>query len=133
MSIRVLLVDDVSDLRMLFRKALSMDDRVLVVGEAGDGIEAIEKATELNPDVIVLDLAMPRLDGLRAIPQLHQAAPGVRILVFTGFSSPRLAAKALQTCASGFVEKGLPPFELANVIEKLMQSPAKSGCDARPA
>ena len=133
MSIRVLLVDDVSDLRMLFRRALATDERVLVVGEAADGIEAIEKATELNPDVILLDLAMPRLDGLRAIPQLHHAAPGVRILVFTGFSSPKLASRALQACASGFVEKGLPPYELADVIEKVMRSPAKSGCGARPA
>lgn|SRR5688500_14663738 len=133
MAIRVLLVDDVSDLRMLFRKALSRDDRVLVVGEAGDGIEAIERAGELHPDVILLDLAMPRLDGLRAIPRLHEVAPGTRILVFSGFSSPKIAQRAIDSCATAFVEKGLSPFELADVIESVMRTPAKSGCDATPA
>ena len=133
MSIRVLLVDDVSDLRALFRQALAHDDRILVVAEAGDGIEAIEKAAEFNPDVILLDLAMPRLDGLRAIPRLHEASPGTRILVLSGFSSPKIAARAVASCATGFVEKGIPPYELGDVIEQVMQSPAKSGCSKTPA
>ena len=133
MAIRVLLVDDVTDLRMLFRKALAHDERVVVVGEAADGIEAIDKARELNPDVILLDLAMPRLDGLRAIPRLHEAAPGTRIMILSGFSSPKLARKAIESCATGFVEKGIPPYEIADVIEKVMRSPAKSGCSKTPA
>lgn len=132
-AIRVLLVDDVSDLRMLFRRALADDDRILVVGEAGDGIEAIIRAGELKPDVVVLDLAMPRLDGLRAIPRLHEAIPGVRILVFSAFDSQGIAQRAIASCASDFVEKGIPPFELADVIASVMAKPAKSGCTAQPA
>ena len=133
MPIRVLLVDDVTDLRMLFRKALSYDDRIQVVGEAADGLEAIDKAAELRPDVILLDLAMPRLDGMRAIPRLHEVAPGTRILVFSGFSSPTLARRAIESCATGFIEKGIPPDEIGDVIEKVMRTPAKSGCGAQPA
>lgn len=133
MAIRVLLVDDVPDLRMLFRRVLSRSGEISVVGEAVDGIEAIERAAELKPDVILLDLAMPRLDGLRAIPRLHEAAPGTRILVFSGFSSPKIAKRAIDSCATDFVEKGIPPKALAGLIEQVMRSPAKSGCDATPA
>ena len=132
-AIRVLLVDDVHDLRTLFRHALARDERVEVIGEAADGIEAIEKARELRPDVVVLDLAMPRLDGMRAIPRLHEASPGVRIMVLSGFSSPKLAARAIASCATGFVEKGISPFELADVIVQVFRSPAKSGCSETPA
>ncbi len=133
MTIRVLLVDDVADLRTLFRQALRHDERVAVVGEAGDGIEAIERAAELRPDVIVLDLAMPRLDGLRAIPRLHEAAPGTRIVVLSGFSSERVAARAIASCATGFIEKGIPAHDLANEIVEIYRTPAKSGCDKTPA
>ena len=133
MAIRVLLVDDVTDLRTLFRRALELDERVKVIGEAADGIEAIERAAELRPDVILLDLAMPRLDGLRAIPRLHEAAPGTRILIFSGFSSPKLAQRAIDSCATAVREKGLSPLELADAIESVMRTPAKSGCEATPA
>ncbi len=133
MAIRVLLVDDVADLRSLFRQALAHDDRIIVVGEAADGIEAIERAAELKPNVIVLDLAMPRLDGLRAIPRLHEAAPGTRILVLSGFSSPKLAARVVASCATGFIEKGIPPTELGDVIEQVFRAPPKIVCSQPPA
>ena len=129
----MLLVDDVHDLRTLFRHALARDERVDVIGEASDGIEAIEKTNELQPDVVVLDLAMPRLDGMRAIPRLHEALPGVRIMVLSGFSSPKLAARAIASCATGFVEKGVSPHELADAIVQVYRAPAKSGCSDTPA
>ncbi len=127
--IRVLLVDDVSDLRDLFRQVLSVDADIDIVGEAGDGIEAIDRAGELRPDVIVLDLAMPRLDGLRAIPRLHEVAPGTRILVLSAFSSPQIVDRALESCATAMIEKGTPPLQLTRAIHDVFDSPAKSGCE----
>ena len=129
MAIRVLLVDDVSDLRELFRRALDGNQEIEVIGEAEDGLQAIEKAEQLLPDVIVLDLAMPRLDGLRAIPRLHAVCPGTRIMVLSGFSSPRLKQHALDACATAFVEKGTATTELAELIEQIYRAPAKSGCE----
>ena len=128
----MLLVDDVSDLRELFKQVLADDDDIRVVGEAGDGVEAIERATELRPDVIVLDLAMPRLDGLRAIPRLHVAAPGTRILVLSAFSSPQVMARALDSCASAMIEKGIASPGLAKAIHDVYSSPAKSPCRPHP-
>ncbi len=132
MPARVLVVDDVEDLRMLFRTILDADERFEVVGEAGDGVEAIEKAAALRPDVIMLDIAMPRLDGLQAIPRLHEAAPGTRILVLSGFESKRIAASALDACATAFLEKGAQIDVIAETLHEVHLSPPKStgGCGA---
>jgi len=125
MPAKVLIVDDVPDLRSLFRQWLTNDGRFDVVGEAGDGIEAVEEATRLRPDLILLDIAMPRMDGLRAIPRLHAAAPGTRILIVSGFESPALAAEALEACASDFVEKGAGLRDLAEKAHLIASAPPK--------
>ncbi len=132
MAIRVLVVDDVPDLREMFREVLSSDDRLVVVGEAADGLEAIAKASELHPDVILLDVAMPRLDGLRAIPLLHEASPGTRILILSAFTSDEIAAFGMEVNPTGFIEKGIPPYEIADVIVKMMRLPAIPGRNAQP-
>jgi DNA-binding NarL/FixJ family response regulator len=125
MSIRVLVVDDVADLRRIFRIVLEADGRFEVVGEAGDGEEAVQLAEELRPDVIVLDLAMPRMDGISAIPFLHRASPGVRILVLSGFESRQLAERAVAACATAFLSKGTLPDEIASTLHDVYLSPAK--------
>ena len=125
MAIRVLLVDDVEDLRVMFRLSFERDARFEVVGEAGDGQEALERARVLQPDVILLDIAMPRLDGLQAIPLLHEAAPEAKILMLSGFEAARVAQKALELTASGFVEKGAPTSHIADLVEAVSKSPPK--------
>ena len=120
--IRVLLADDVPDIRALLRLAIERDGRFEIVAEAGDGLEAVELAGQWEPDLVVLDLAMPKLDGLQAIPQIRKhIGPDGRIVVLSGFESERLGPRAIETCADAYVEKGaralteLPDF-LARVL-----------------
>lgn len=125
MAIRVLLVDDVEDLRALFRVQLDADPRFEVVGEAGNGRDAIELASETRPDVIMLDVAMPVMDGVAAIPHLHRAAPGTRILMVSGFDAPSIIEQALATCASSFIEKGTSLRDLLAEVERVHELPPK--------
>lgn len=118
MPVRVFLCDDVADLRVLLRLALEEDDRILVVGEAAEAASAIAQVAELAPDVIVLDLSMPGVDGLQAIPPLRAAAPGCRIIVFSGFAAERMELPALAQGADRYVEKGV---DLAQVREVVLE------------
>lgn len=130
MSIRVLVVDDVPELRILFRLMLEADGRFEVVGEASDGQEAADKARELRPDVVTLDVAMPRVDGIQAIPMIHDAAPGVRILVVSGFETPSVARQAVSACATAFLSKGVPTSTIVSTLHEVYLSPPKRVCGA---
>src|SRR5205814_8582181 len=79
-KVRVLLVDDLPDIRLVMRLLLEADGRAEVVGEAADGAEAIRLAAELHPDAIVLDLRMPGMDGVSALPLIRDAAPGTVVV-----------------------------------------------------
>ena len=103
---RVLIADDVPDLRMLLRLALERSGRFSVVGEAGDGAEAVSLAATCSPDLVVLDLSMPVLDGLEALPMILEGAPDSRVLVLSGFAADKMEAQALERGASAYVEKG---------------------------
>ena len=122
---RILIVDDVPELRAIFRLLLETEGLYDVVGEAGDGLEAIEKAGELKPDLVILDMAMPRLDGLQAIPRIHDAAPGVRILVLSGFEARSLQEKAIESCATAFLSKGASSEKLISLVDEVAASPPK--------
>jgi DNA-binding NarL/FixJ family response regulator len=126
--IRVLVADDVPDLRTILRMMLDGDGRFEVVGEAGDGEEAVRMAGELRPDVIVIDVAMPRLDGIQAIPLLHEASPGVRILVLSGFEGTKLAHRAIAACATAFLSKGEIPAKIVSTLHDVYDSPPKKLC-----
>ena len=123
--IRVLLADDVPDMRLLVQIALERNEGFEVVGHAGDGEQAVQLAGELKPDVVVLDMAMPKLDGLQAIPLIHKAAPGVRILVLSGFAGETISERAISSCASAYLEKGVPYQEIVNGVRSVFNSPPK--------
>jgi DNA-binding NarL/FixJ family response regulator len=117
--ISVVVCDDVPELRRLARMVLEEDGEMLVVGEAADGREAIEVVERHQPDIVVLDLSMPQLDGLEAIPLIHQVAPKAEIVVFSGFEEGKVAEVALQMKASRYVRKGAPLEELRNAVREL--------------
>ena len=114
--IRVLLVDDTPEIRRLLRVNLELDGRFEVVGEAGDGAEAISLTGSLRPDVVVLDLAMPVMDGLEAAPAILDSAPAARILVLSGFDHSRMEARARERGAHGYLEKGTAFTRIADVL-----------------
>jgi CheY-like chemotaxis protein len=103
--IRVLLVDDAEDIRTLLRTTLGLSDRFEVVGEAADGVESVREAGKHRPDVVVLDLAMPVMNGLEAIPAIRQRSPESKVVVLSVFGSDRMAPAAMRIGASGYVEK----------------------------
>lgn len=105
---RVLVVDDTPEIRELVALTLEMTGAgdFEVVGMASDGREAIAQAGHLLPDVVLLDLAMPVMDGLEALPAIRRAAPDARVLVLSGFNARELGAEAIAAGASGYMEKG---------------------------
>jgi len=103
--IRVLVADDHPLIRRSIRSVLEKADDVEVVGEAVDGQEAVELAQRLTPDVIVLDISMPRLDGAHATAIICAAAPATRVVIISGYADRSLALMVLQNGARGYVLK----------------------------
>jgi DNA-binding NarL/FixJ family response regulator len=115
--VRVLIVDDQSLVRAGFRMILEAEQDVEVVGEASDGAEALEAAAELVPDVILMDVRMPNVDGLEATRQLLEGATdGPRVLILTTFDLDEYVWEALRAGASGFLLKDTPPEQLVEAI-----------------
>jgi NarL family two-component system response regulator LiaR len=114
--IRVLVVDDHAVVREGLRAFLELQDSIEVVGEAGDGHEAVEQATRLVPDVVLMDLVMPRLDGLEAMRALRASLPGVRVIVLTSFLDDAMLLPALRAGAAGYLLKNAQPHEIARAV-----------------
>jgi DNA-binding NarL/FixJ family response regulator len=110
--IGVLIVDDDDLMRAGLRAVLSSDDTLRVVGEAGDGREAVERARALRPDVVLMDVRMPGMDGIEATRQLLAQAPGRRVVILTTFEDDDYIFGALNAGASGFLLKRTRPEEL---------------------
>lgn len=118
-AVGVLICDDSEVLRALLRAVIGLRPSLRVVGEAGDGNAAIIEATRLQPDVILLDLAMPRRTGLDALPELRQVAPAAKIIVFSGFSTASVAEEVLELGAARYLSKGADVDEINDAIEEV--------------
>ena len=116
----VLVVDDHQLVLEAVRAALESEDEIHVVGEALSGAEALALAERLRPDVILLDLGMPGMDGMRCLVELKAALPNAQVVVLTGQDDPDLAGEALSRGASAFVSKHVDPRHLAAVLREVV-------------
>jgi DNA-binding NarL/FixJ family response regulator len=114
--IRVLLVDDHAVVREGLRAFLQLQDGIEVVGEAADGVEAVAQATRLQPDVILMDLVMPNLDGVGAMRRLRESVPSARVVVLTSFLEDQRLLPAIQAGAAGYLLKNTEPVELVRAV-----------------
>ncbi|MFG2682666.1 response regulator [Streptomyces sp. NPDC048392] len=118
-AIKVLLVDDHQVVRRGLRTFLEVQDDIEVVGEAADGAEGVDRAEELKPDVILMDVKMPGMDGVDALRRLRELDNHARVLVVTSFTEQRTVVPALRAGAAGYVYKDVDPDALAGAIRSV--------------
>lgn len=114
--IRVLIVDDQSLIRHAVNDILEGQDGIVVVGQAVDGNDAVDQAEQLRPDVVVMDIRMPGLDGIAATAQICAAHASIRVLILTTFEQDEYLVAALRAGASGFIGKGSEPDEIVRAV-----------------
>ncbi len=115
-KITVLIVDDHAIVRQGLRTFLDLLEDIEVIGEAANGLEAIEKVRALQPDVVLLDLVMPEMGGLEALPQIHGCCPDSQIIVLTSFGEDEKGFPAIRAGAQGYLLKDTPPKEIGEAI-----------------
>ena len=120
--LRVLLADDTAMIRTLLRRVLEVDGSFEVAGEAANGAEAVAMAAEHQPDVLLLDLAMPVMDGLQAIPEIRRCSPLTRIVVLSAFGASEMEARAVRAGALAYLAKGSRPDEILATLRAVAQS-----------
>ena len=118
--IRIVLADDHDLVRSGIKALLSMIDGVEVIAEARDGLELIQLVDDLQPDVVMTDISMPRMDGIAAISQIHASYPEMRVLVLSMYDTVDFVKRAVASGACGYLTKDAPPFELEQAVRSVM-------------
>jgi DNA-binding NarL/FixJ family response regulator len=118
--VRVLIADDQTLFRVGLARLLEEDERVKIVGQAGDGAEAVKLAGSLKPDVVLMDLKMPNLDGIEATRQIAATYPGVKVLLLTTFEADNHVIQALKAGASGYILKDSKPDSIVSSLLAVM-------------
>jgi DNA-binding NarL/FixJ family response regulator len=118
-QITCLIVDDHEVVREGLRLSLSRADHIRVVGEASDGASAVELAVRRKPDVVIMDVRMPAMDGLEATRLLKDRAPDVQVLIFTAYSEKSLLSRGMDSGATGYILKEAPHQTLVRAIDKV--------------
>jgi DNA-binding NarL/FixJ family response regulator len=116
---RVLVVDDAANLRELLTLLLETEDDFEVVGTASDGETAVDLATSLQPDIVLLDLAMPVMDGMEALPRIRDLLPEAIVVIFSGFEQTGLIEEGMAAGADAFLEKGASVTHLVDLLRDL--------------
>lgn len=120
-KIRLVIVDDQALVRGALGALLNLEDDLEVVGYASDGDEAVTRVAHLAPDVCLMDIQMPGLDGIAATRALRDASPATRVLIVTTFARPGYLRSALEAGAHGFIVKDAPPEQLADAVRRVHQ------------
>lgn len=119
---RVVIADDVEDLRTLYRLVLEASGSFEIVAEAATGVDAVALATAHHPDLVLLDLAMPGMDGVEALPRILQGSPSSKVVVLSAFGEDALGAEVRSAGASAFIEKGVTPTDLVDRLARIMHA-----------
>jgi NarL family two-component system response regulator LiaR len=130
MSVKVLIADDHNVVRQGLQTFLSLDPEIEVVGTAMNGFEAIEKAQELNPDVVLLDLLMPEMNGIEATGRLKRLLPNTKVLILTSVLETDAISRALKAGANGYLLKSMQSEELCRTIKSAANGPVVLSSDA---
>ncbi len=116
--ISMVIVDNHSSTRRILKKVLDLDERIRVIGSATNGIEAIDQVKKLNPEIVLMDIKMPKMDGLDATKMIVEKYPDTKVIVLTAYSEKNLQEKAAKIGASRYLSKNYPIEDIINVIIK---------------
>jgi signal transduction histidine kinase len=133
-TVSVVIADDTPDIRRLLRALFEQERDILVVGEAADGQQAVEVVRSTHPDAVLLDLAMPRMDGLEALPGILEASPASKVVVLSGFAASAMAQQALSRGAHAYLPKGTSGAAIAAKLREVcgVETPPRPAPEPAP-